>query len=141
MRDDVNGGQPDLFLSAGVVGAINSSDQRPYESWYYITTMVNQLGDYIPEKIISESGNVWVYKYRHKTDPSQKAYFVYCPTHNGTTVDGYLLKTGKPIDPIATEITLQDTSTSGNVAQKSVNSNGISIKVTEAPKFILVKER
>lgn len=141
MRDDENGGQPNLFLSAGLVGAINSSDQRPYESWYYITTMINQLGDYIPEKIISESGNVWVYKYRHKSDPSQKAYFVYCPTHNGTTVDGYLLKTGRLADATATEISLLDNSTSGNVIQKSVGSNGITLKVTEAPKFILVKER
>jgi len=141
MRDDENGGQPNLFLSAGLVGAINSSDQRPYESWYYIATLVNQLGDFIPEKIISESGNVWVYKYRHKNDPSQKAYFLYCPTHNGTTVDGYLLKTGKLADPAVTEISLLDNSSTGNVVQRSGNGNGITIKVTEAPKFIMVKER
>lgn len=141
MRDDNGDSQKDLFLSSGIVGAISSSDQRPYESWYYIATLVNQLGDYIPEKIISETGNVWVYKYHHKIDPSQKAYFVYCPTHNGTTVNDYLLKTGKVADLKVTQITLNDNSTTGNVTEKVIADKGITLKVTEAPTFILVKER
>lgn len=141
MRDDNGDDQPDLFLSAGLVGAINSSDQRPYESWYYIATLVNQIGDYIPEKIISESGNVWVYKYQHKIDHSLKAYFVYCPTHNGTTVDAYLLKTGRLATNTATEISLLDNSTTGASVQKPVNGNGVVLKVTESPKFILVQEK
>ena len=101
--------------------------------------MLNHIGNYKPESIISENGNVWIYKYRNKTSPDSAAYFVYCPTHNGTKVNGYSFDLGKA-SGVATEISFRENSEEGNTATKPIQAGKIIMDVTEFPKLVIVKE-
>jgi len=141
IKDDYGEDQEAFFLSSGVIKQVGQGKYEPYAAWYYISTLINNLGDYAPEKIISESGNVWAYKYRSKTSPDSVAYFVYCPTYNGTKVNNYELNVGKGAGSTATEISLKDNSDTGNSNLLTISSGLIKINVTEAPKFILLKEK
>ena len=141
IKDDYGEDQEAFFLSSGVLKQLDHGQYEPYASWYYISTLINNLGDYTPEKIISESGNVWTYKYRSKTAPDSVAYFVYCPTYNGTKVNGYELNVGKSAGSTATEISLKDNSETGSSNPLTISSGIIKINVTEAPRFILLKEK
>lgn len=130
-----------FFVSSGVLASGSDLGKyNPYPSWYYISTLVNRLGDFFPEKIISEIGNVWVYKYRSITDPKASAYFVYVPSRNGTVVNNYSLSVGTRTTGTASEISLQENSVNGSVNEKPIVNGKINIQATEAPKFILVKE-
>ncbi|MBC7851598.1 MAG: hypothetical protein H7Y31_17770 [Chitinophagaceae bacterium] len=128
-----------FFLSCGVILHKSQNEYEPYPSWFYISTLINQMGDYKPESIVSEKGNVWVYKYRHKSAADSVAYFVYVPTYNGTKIDNYQLNVGRRATS-ATEITLKDNSEIGNSATRAVRGGVVSVNATEAPKLILVKE-
>lgn len=129
-----------FFLSCGIIRHKSQDIYEPFPAWYYISTLVNNIGNYIPEKIISEKGNVWIYKYRNKTAPDSAAYFIYCPTYNGTRVDNFNLQVGNKAMG-ASEISLLDNSETGIRAEKSINGGAIKVNVTEVPKFILVKEK
>lgn len=130
-----------FFLSCGVIRHKGVNQYEPYASWYYINTLINNLGDYVPEKIISESGNVWVYKYRNKLSPDSAAYFVYCPTYNGTRADNYMLNVGKIAGSSVTEIRLAEQSETGTRKTIPVSGTMVKVDVTEAPTFLIVKER
>ena len=101
--------------------------------------MLNHIGNYTPEAVISEKGNVWIYKYRNKNSPDSAAYFVYSPTHNGTKVNGYSLNLGKATG-VASEISFRENSEEGNTTTKPIQMGKINIDVTEFPKLVIVKE-
>ena len=140
IKDDYGEDEPTIFLSCGVIRHVGQDKYEPYPAWYYISTLINNIGDYIPEKIISEQGKVWVYKYRSAKSPDSAAYFIYCPSYNGTRVDNYELNVGKKAG-IATEISLQENSETGIRTERKISDGIIKLNVTEAPRFILVKEK
>lgn len=60
------------------------------DSYYYIYTLKNTLGDYrFDSEIEAYDDNVMVYKY--KTDDGKTAYALWCKTSDGTKVDNYQL--------------------------------------------------
>lgn len=140
IKDDDGPDQPVQYLSSGVLQALNATEQRPYASWYYIATLVNRLGDYVPEKIITEKGKVWVYKYRHRSDPGLAAYFVYCPTHDGTKVPGYALPVGNLSSGRVSLIHLAEKSETGRETFLNVSGGQVKLTVTESPQFVFVRE-
>jgi len=145
IKDDYGEDDPNsynaFFLSCGVIRHRAQNVYEPFPAWYYISTLINNMGDYVPEKIISETGNVWAYKYRSKSSPDSVAYFLYCPTYNGSKVDNYELKVSAKEGTMAREINLKDNSEMGTQASLPINKGVIKVNVTEAPRFILLKER
>ncbi len=144
IKDDYPEGSKEyeaFFLSSGVVRQVSQNKFEPYPSWFYISTLINKIGDYAPEKIISEKGNVWVYKYRSISNPASAAYFVYVPSHNGTVVNNYALPVGNKANGSATLVGLQENSVEGTSTTLPVRDGKILLKVTEAPSFVLVNER
>ena len=73
---------------------------KPYPGWFYISSFVNRLANYVADTIVSEKGNVWIYKYRNQLFPDSVAYFIYCATKNGTKHDAYPLHVGKSFDDV-----------------------------------------
>lgn len=140
IKDDYGEDQEAFFLSSGLIKQSGNSYQ-PYESWYYISTLVNQLGDYIPEKIVAEKGPVWVYQYRHQTKPDSIAYFLYCPSYNGAAIENYSLKVGSGISGTVTELQWQDGSVSGKSTALPVRNGAVQVKVAEMPRLIFVNTR
>jgi hypothetical protein len=127
------------FITSGLVRKLSESSFLRYPAWYYISTMLNHIGNYVPDSIISEKGNVWVYKYRHKQTSDSVAYFVYCPTRNGTKVNGYTLELGR-VTGDATVVSFEENSEEGSVINKPIQGGVIKLDVTEFPKIVMVKE-
>lgn len=141
IKDDHGEDEASLFLSSGLIKQVATSQQEPYPSWFYISTLVNWLGNYVPDKVVSESGPVWVYKYRHQVSRDSVAYFVYCPTHNGSRADNYNLKVGKTSGKMALSIAMADNSTEGEATAVPISNGIIRIGVTEVPKILLMREK
>lgn len=127
-----------VYLTSGVLYQDQHQHYTAYPAWNYISTLVHHLGEYVPDKVISEKGNVWVYRYRHPTQKDAAAYFIYSPTRNGTKVNNYTLKTGKATH--ATVITLADKKETGISQQQAVTGGVLRINVNESPKLVFVKE-
>lgn len=126
------------FLTSGLLREINHENYQPYPAWYYINTLVHHLGNYVPEKIISEQGNVWVYQYRNKLSPDSVAFYVYSPTRKGIKVSDYLLRTG---GTAASELSFRDKETTGHLRNVPITNGAVKVEVGEIPTLIFVKER
>jgi hypothetical protein len=129
-----------VYLTSGVIREMPDGTIKPYAGWFYISAFENRLANYVPDKIISETGNVWVYKYRNQSSPDSVAYFVYSPTRNGTKVDNYKLNVGKTANQDAQEIYFADDSEFGNATDKKISDNSVIINVEERPRLVMVKE-
>lgn len=138
VKDDADENDPGLFITSGILRQTGNFQFSPYPAWFYINTLVHHLGNYVPEKIIKEQGDVWIYKYRNKISPDSAAYFVYCPTRNGKKVNAFKLQTG---GIAATEVSLKDKLPEGITTSLQISNGSVSIAVSEAPKLILVKEK
>lgn len=142
IKDTEDENSPGLFLTSGILREHQpGSIYAPYPAWYYISTLVHHLGNYVPEKIISEKGNAWIYKYRNKLQPDSSAYFVYSPTRNGTKINDYELGVGSVATKKAVQVILQDKTTTGNISEKLITEGFIRVTVDEVPKLILLKEK
>lgn len=141
IKDDYPDDEPAIFVTSGVIRQVKQDVWEPLPAWFYISTLVNRLGDYVPSKIISESGDVWVYQYRNKLRPEEVAYFVYCPSYSGKKVDNYALSLGKKAAGQATVITMADQSETGRETKVAINQGKLVIPVNEVPQLILVTER
>jgi hypothetical protein len=138
MKDDVDENNPNTYLTSGLVREQNGKFTA-YPAWYYISTMVNYLGNYISDSIISEKGNVWCYRYVNRSFPDSIAYFIYCPTRTGQKVNGYELNLpGKFAS--ATEISIADKTTGGIPTGLQIVNGKLKIDVSEVPKIILLKK-
>ncbi len=131
---------PNVYLTSGVIKANADGSIKPYAGWFYISAFENRLAEYVPDKIINETGNVWVYKYRNQSSPDSVAYFVYCPTRNGTKVDNYKLNVGKTATGNAQEIYFADDADNGKATTKNISANTVTMGVEERPKLIMIKE-
>jgi hypothetical protein len=142
LRDSDPPDNPQRFATCGIIGpASKGAGTKPYPAWFYISTFVNRLGDYVPDTIVSEKGNVWIYKYRHQKEPDSVAYFLYCPTRNGSVVRDYPLHTGLSADCKAMQILFSDSSEKGNAAGLQVSNGAVHINVEERPVLVFLKER
>jgi hypothetical protein len=131
---------PDVYLTSGVLWKMPDGSIRPYPGWYYISTLVNRLGDYLPDRILSENGKVWIYKYRHRQDPHAVAYFVYAPTVNGTRIPQYALSLGRVEGDTALEVNFDDNAVQGLEHKLSIRSGRVIVPVEEKPVLILCRE-
>ena len=136
MKDDVEENNPNTYLTSGLVRDEQNGKFSPYPGWFYLATLIRHLGNYIPDDIVSERSDVWVYRYRHQTSPDSIAYFVYCPTRIGKKVRGFAMEM-LPGFSTATEIEFVDQSKVGNSKLIPVKNGRLQLNVSEVPKLII----
>ena len=84
LRDRNPENDPRVFLTSGILRSLPDGKTQVYPGWYYISTLVNHLGKYLPDRVVREQGDIWIYRYRHSEFPDSLAYFIYKPTTNGS---------------------------------------------------------
>jgi hypothetical protein len=94
LKDSKPADAPDDYLTSGILRQMPDGSTVAYPGWYYISTLAGRLGNYVADRVISEQGSVWIYRYRNQEDPDSVAYFVYAPTVNGTKIPQYALALG-----------------------------------------------
>lgn len=141
LRDNKPPDDNEVYLTSGVVREMPDGSIKPYPSWFYISTFESRLADYHPDRVVSESGPVWVYKYRNVHAPDSVAYFVYAPTHNGFHAPAYILPIGDAAGADATEVNFDANAADGIAIPHKIIGGMVTIAVGENPKLILVKEK
>ena len=141
LRDNKPPDDAEVYLTSGVVREMPDGSIRPYPSWFYISAFESRLADYRPDRIVSETGSVWIYKYRNALSPDSVAYFVYAPTHRGFHAPAFVLSLGNTAAGDATEIDFTADSAGGVLNTRKVIGGMVTIAVEEKPKLILVKEK
>lgn len=131
---------PDVYLTSGILRQMPDGKTMAYPGWYYISTLVNQLGNYTADQVITEKGSVWIYKYRNRQSPDSVAYFVYAPTVNGTKVPRFALPVGNVTGNSVRKISFSDDSDMGISDPVAVNRGFAVIPVAEAPVLVLCSE-
>jgi len=129
-----------VYLTSGVIREMPDKTIKPYAGWFYISAFESRLANYAADKIVSEEGNVWVYKYRNLSSPDSVAYFIYCPTRAGTRIENYKLPVGKTANSSAQEIYFADDSEEGIQKNRTIIDNTVTTAVEEKPKLIMVRE-
>ena len=122
------------YGTCGVVGFDENGKEYFKDSYYYLYTLKNTLGDYrFVDEINSGSDDIWIYKYQ--TDGGKTAYAVWCPTMDGTKVDNFELK----IDgSVATLVQAVDLDTDGVASELTVTNGTVKINVSENPVYVIV---
>lgn len=131
---------PRTYLTSGILETMINGQTKVFPGWYYISTLVNRIGKFRPDKIISESGDVWIYRYRQIEDPDSVAYFIYKPTVNGSSVLSYELQTETKEGKYADQINFLDDSEFGKSEKIKISHGKIQLVVKELPILILCKE-
>jgi len=127
------------FATSGLISG--PSKNKRFAGWYFWSTVVNRLGNYLPDGIVTEKGPVWIYKFRGKTAKDSICYYMVSPTSDGTVVKNFRL-TNKRL-PIKNYEVLQlrNHSVNGEITSEASADGGIKIDVGESPVFILLKEK
>ncbi len=124
------------YASSGMIGG--PSTNRVYQAWHYWNGFMNALGDYEPDSIISESGNVWVYKLRHQRQRNLVAYFLVSPTTKGNIIKNFQLNTKLISNQIIKEISIDHRT---NFNTREINYAGkLELTVSEFPSLLLLSE-
>jgi hypothetical protein len=140
LRDGNPENDPRVYLTSGILRTMPDGKTKVYPGWYYISTMVNRLGKYRPDKVIRETGDVWIYRYRHVEEPDSVAYFVYKPTVNGSRSVSYSLVTGNTAGNKAHKISFLDDSDQGKEEMVTVTNGKIQVYAEEKPILLICKE-
>lgn len=140
MKDQVPETSPYIYLTSGLV--YQSLDQKvtPYPAWFHVNTFMHHLADYVPLRVMSETGNVWAYMYQHQKQKDSLAVVVYAPTRKGNKYPGYAIEL-PGINGAATQISLADNRKTGIAVNKLIGGGKLVIDVDEVPKIILFSSK
>jgi hypothetical protein len=141
LKDSKPPDAPDVYLTSGILRQLPDGKTIAYPGWYYISTLVSRLGNYIPDQVVTEKGKVWIYKYRHRQFPDSVAYFVYTPTVTGTKVPQYALSLGNIADQPLRVIHFTDDAEHGSESSLNAVQGRVVIPVEEKPVLLLCRER
>ncbi len=120
------------YLTSGLLRNLGNGKTLAYPSWYQVSGMVNALGNYIPDSIVSEKGEVWIYRYRNALHPDSLACVAWSPTVTGMRVSRFRFDPGPRSGPV-TEAILSDSS-DVPVWRKISSSDGImEVEIGEKP--------
>lgn len=140
LRDGNPENYPQTYLTSGILWKPADGKTMAYPGWFYISTMINRLGKYRPDKVISEKGNVWIYRYRNSEHSDSLAYFVYKPTDDGTRLQSYSLEISNVSGNVVSKINFDDNSETGKEENMRMSGGKIRVDVEEKPLIILFKE-
>ena len=127
------------FGSSGVIGYEYDEDGNVVEfkkdSYYYLYTLKNTLGDYIfTRRIETYDENVMLYEYQN--EDGKTAYAVWCPTSDGTKVEGYCVRINSTG---ATLVENVNGLTEGKKTELEADELGyVKVNVSENPIYIVV---
>jgi hypothetical protein len=125
------------YGTSGMIGGPETN--KIYKAWHYWNTLITVMGDYRPDSVISETGNVWVYKLRHETIKNKVAYYIISPTTNGSVIKKYIFNTKNIKNQLFTEIKISDSLIASN--RKTRYPDQLEITVDEFPNFLLFEEQ
>jgi hypothetical protein len=131
---------PDVYATSGILRQMPDGKTMAYPAWYYISTLVGHLGNYIPDSVISEKGSVWIYRYRHQQIKDSIAYFVYAPTVSGTKIAQYPFHPGSAEGADVREISFLSDSEEGREEKLTTRQGVVNIPVDERPRLLLCRE-
>ncbi|MDP4131517.1 MAG: hypothetical protein Q8939_15265 [Bacteroidota bacterium] len=140
LKDGNPENDPRVYTTSGILRLMPDGRTIAYPGWYYISSLVNRLGNYLPDSVILEKGNVWIYRYRHQQFRDSVAYFVYAPTNNGTKIARYRLWVGNTAGNTVGKIEFSDDSDRGEARLLPVKQGFVSIPVDEKPRLVFSKE-
>jgi len=140
LRDGNPEDDPRPYLTSGILRRMPDGKTKAYPGWYYISTLINRLGKYIPDKVVSENGDIWIYRYRHSQEPDSVAYFLYKPSVIGTQPSSYSLDIGQAAGNNVHKISFLDNSELGMVENIQISKGKIQFDIEERPILILCKE-
>ncbi|MBQ7225721.1 MAG: hypothetical protein IJX02_03860 [Clostridia bacterium] len=128
-----------------------SIKMTPKASYYAMSTLFHTLKDFsFRREVVSGNDDVWVYQYANNT--GDEGYAVWCPTANGTKVDGYKLFVGTDADSVVlteTQIVYDDAgntigdqcSKTGKQTTLTPDADGyVTINVSENPVYVVVNK-
>ncbi len=127
----------DLGDDATSVGKYGTSGVIAYngdykESYYYIYTLRNTMGDmYFAEIIDSGDENVWIYRFENGKGKS--CYAVWCPTMDSVEVNGYKLSIN---GDSAKMVEFEHQQTEGITTNLVVENKTVTVDVSERPILI-----
>jgi hypothetical protein len=140
LRDSDPPTSPHIYSSSGILGPGPNGATIAYPAWYYISSFVYQLGNYVADSIVSEQGNAWIYKYRNQFSPDSVAYFIYSPTRNGTKLDAYPVQVGSIVNGEGMQVTFEDKNPRGTIHSLKAVDGVVRLRVEEKPTLLLLKE-
>ena len=103
-------------------------------SFYYLYTVKELLEETTFDGEIAVP-NKYVKMFRYKKDNGKSIYALWCPTENGTKVNG--LRIALPGVEKATLVTLADQRLFGNRSELAIENGRVSVNVSETPIFIV----
>jgi len=122
---------PGPYATSGMIGG--PANHVVYPAWYYWSAFVINLGDYQPDEIVSETGPVWVYRLKNRSNPYKKAFVLFSPTTDGSLVKNFNLKLGTGNNQSFTVIRLADNNATGNAQPLASAGNSVQVDVGESP--------
>jgi len=133
--DAVNEDSPMRHMTSGLI-AFRGDERLP--SWYYTATLKNRLDTMVFEgEVVSGSPDVWVYSFKEK-DKNAGAYALWCPTEDGTQVNGYTLALPKGVKK-ASVVTLEDKNINGVETALKINDGAVTVDISERPIFVMME--
>lgn len=128
---DINTGSG-VYATSGVIDTNNS----PKTSWWYVYTLKNRLtGLRFDAEQSSGNANVTIYRFKD-ANSVVKAYVLWCPTANQTTVNNYKL-TLQGAPATADLVTLTIGSIGGTRSALTIDNGQVTVNVSERPIFVL----
>jgi hypothetical protein len=119
------------YATSGMIGG--PANNVIYPVWYYWSAMVQNLGDYQPDAVESETGPVWIYRFKHRENPAKKAWVVFSPTAGSNILLNYSLKLKYSENQYFTKIGLTDNSSTGVAKTGQFSSGTLRLDIGESP--------
>ena len=126
------------YASSGMIGG--PANKILYPAWFYWSALVQQLGDYQPDAVISEAGPVWIYRLKKQSNPAKKAWVLFCPTTNGNLIKNYSFKLQNFTNQYFDEIKVSENSPGGTVTTGQLRQGIALLEVGESPVILRLKE-
>ncbi|WP_159523033.1 hypothetical protein [Sunxiuqinia indica] len=114
-------------------------DEEYKPSWFYVKTLKHALSDMLfQEEVDSGNENVWIYQFKNPEN-GRGAYVLWCPTSDGTSVDGFQLNLSEKVNSV-TQIRLEDQKELGEKEALTVVNHKVEVNVSERPVIVQVDE-
>lgn len=133
LRDAGWAGSPGSYATSGLVTEKGAWTKKP--SWYYVYTLKETLEGYVFDKVIEESNNKYVYRFK-KEGTTEYVYAIWSPTSNGSSYQDSL-EIGQASTK-ATLTTMQDGVFDGKRTRLTIQNGKVKIPVSESPVFVSV---
>ncbi|MBN1816082.1 MAG: hypothetical protein JW828_01900 [Sedimentisphaerales bacterium] len=125
--------QPQVHGSSGL-----TRDYTPKLSFYAMSYLYRTLGDYRFDGIVTrQTGDLYVYRYTHKTDLAKLIFVAWSPTGNERTVDRTIAV--GPVERIE-KMPLSDKEPETIPVIRKPNGE-VSVPITESPIFLFCRSR